>query len=136
MSFVAVLIAGVLSMVVGFVWYSPGVLGKPWMKLMGYTEASLKKKQAEMGKWYAVSFVLALLTAYILSHVMTFAENFYGYARLSTGITSAIWMWLGFVMPVQMTEVIFGGKSLKLLGINTGYQLVSLLVMGVVLGLW
>ena len=31
-----VLVAAVATMVVGFLWYSPALFAKPWMKLMGY----------------------------------------------------------------------------------------------------
>ncbi|OGH15909.1 MAG: hypothetical protein A3C30_03715 [Candidatus Levybacteria bacterium RIFCSPHIGHO2_02_FULL_40_18] len=66
---------------------------------------------------------------------MTLSQNFYGYAELQTGLTTAFGMWLGFVMPVQTTATIFGDKKWGLLGIDTGYQLVSLLVMAVVIAL-
>lgn len=134
-NYLSVLIAGVAAMAVGFLWYGPMVLGKPWMKLMGYTKESLEKEKKNMGKTYGISFVLTLVMAYVLTHVMTFSESYYGYAPVMTGLTSGFWMWLGFVMPVQATDVLFGGKKWKLFGINTGYQLVSLLVMGVVLGM-
>ncbi len=133
-NFLAVLLAAVASMALGFLWYSPTMFGKPWMKLMGLTNESLKKAQKEMGKLYGVSFVLALVTAYVLSHVMTLSGNFYNYTRVMTGLTTAFWMWLGFIMPVQLTDQIFGAKKWKLFGINTGYQLASLVVMAVVLG--
>ena len=134
-NFIAVIIAAILSMVLGFVWYGP-IFGKPWMKLKGYTAESMKKEQAEMGKWYFVSFVLAIVTAYVLSHVMSLSEAFYTYSSVMTGLTTAFWMWLGFVMPVQLTATIFSDKkNMKLFGIDTGYQLVSLLIMGVIIGL-
>lgn len=60
--------------------------------------------------------------------------NFYHYPAVQTGLTSAFWMWFGFVMPVQTTTPIFGDKKWQLLGIDTGYQLVSLLGMGLVIG--
>ena len=135
-NFLAVLIAAVAAMAVGFLWYSQALFGKPWMKLMGYTAESMKGAQKEMGKTYGISFVLALVTAYVLSHVMGLSMNFFHYTGVSTGLTSAFWMWLGFVMPVQLTEVLFGRKVLNLFAINTGYQLASLLVMGIVLGLF
>jgi hypothetical protein len=134
-NYVAVLLAAIVSMAVGFLWYSPVILGKPWMKEKGLSSESLKKAQKEMGKLYGLSFVVAIISAFVLSHVMTLAQNFYNYSALSTGITSAFWMWVGFIMPVQMTATIFGDKNWKLLGIDTGYQLVSILAMGVVLGL-
>ena len=135
-NYIAVLIAAVVSMALGFLWYSPMVLGKQWMRERGFTAEGMKKAQSEMGKWYALSFVITLITAYVLSHVMVLSQNFFGYPMLQTGLTTAFWMWLGFVMPVQLTGVIFSDRrNLTLFGIDTGYQLVSLLGMGVVIGL-
>jgi len=104
------------------------------MKLKGYTHESLKKAQKEMGKLYFLSFVVALITAYVLSHVMVLSKNFFAYTSIQTGLNTAFWMWLGFIMPVQLTDAIFGDKNWNLFGINTGYQLVSLLLMGLVIG--
>ncbi len=134
-NYLAIVISAVISMVVGFVWYSPMAFGKPWMKLMGLTPDGLKKAQKEMGKLYGVSFVLSLVTAYVLSHVMTLSESFFGYSQLSTGLTTAFWMWLGFMMPVQLTGEMFNSKKWKLFGLNTGYQLLSLVLMAVVLAM-
>lgn len=134
-NYLAVLSAAVVSMAIGFIYYSKAVLGGPWMKEKGLTEESLKEAQKEMSMLYTPSFVLALITAFVLTHVIAYSENFYGFWRLQTGLTSALWMWVGFIMPVQATEQIFGEKKWKLFAINTGYQLVSLLAMGVVLTL-
>ena len=132
-NYLAVVVAAVVSMALGFLWYSPVLFGKLWMKLSGFTAESLKKAQKEMGKLYAVSFVVSMVTAYVLSHVMALSENFYQYSKLSTGLTTAFWLWLGFMMPVQLMGEIFGEKKWKLFGINTGYQLVSLILMAIVL---
>jgi hypothetical protein len=133
-NYLAILIAAIASMVAGFIYYHPSVLGKPWMKAGGYTESSLKADQKKMGKYYGLSFILALMTAYVLSHVMAMSMSYFGYPALQTGLTSAFWMWLGFVMPVQATGEIFGKKNWTFFALNTGYQLVALLVMGIVLG--
>ena len=132
-NYFAVLVAAVVSIGIGFLWYAPAVLGKPWMKEKGYSSESLKKEQKEMGKFYAVSFGLAIIMAYALAHVMFLSQNFYDYPMLSTGVMSGFFMWFGFVMPVQLTNQIFGKKNWTLFGIDTWYQLVSLLVMGVVI---
>lgn len=132
-NYMGVLIASVVSMVLGFLWYSPMILGKPWMKAKGFSAEKLKKAQKEMGKLYALSFVVSLITAYVLYHVITLSANFFEYSPIQTGLTTAFWMWLGFVMPVQVTSTIFGDKNWKLFGIDTGYQLVALLGMGIVL---
>lgn len=133
-NYVAVLLASVAYMVVGFLWYSNLLFAKPWMKLMGYTKESMAKAQKESGPLYALTFVVSLITACMLSHVMSLSEHFYGYTPLMTGLTTAFFMWLGFVGPVQLSDKIFGNKKWELFAINTGYQLVGLLAMGVVLG--
>lgn len=132
-NFVAVILAAIVNMVLGFLWYSPMVLGKQWMSEKHLSAESLKKAQSEMGKLYGLSFVAAIITAYVLTHVMTLSENYFHYSMLSTGLNTAFWLWLGFVLPVQLTDSIFGDKNWKLLAINTGYQLVGLLLMAVVI---
>lgn len=134
-NYLAIIIAAITSMVVGFIYYSPFVVGKPWMKLMGYKEGDMKPKNDEMAKLYGTSFVLSLVTAFVLSHIIAMSEAYFNYSMVQTGLTSAFWVWLGFVMPVQMTDVLFSKKPIKLFAINTGYQLISVLVMGLVIGL-
>lgn len=134
-NFIAVLVAAAAFMALGFLWYHPVLFGKPWMRLTGRSAEAVKAEQKQMGKYYGLSFVLALVTAFVLSHVMTLAQSYFGYPRLETGCTSAFWMWLGFIMPVQASNTIFGDKKWALFGINTGYQLAGLILMGVVLGL-
>ena len=133
---VAVVLAGIASMVVGFLWYSPMLFGNMWMKMMGHTAKSMKKAQQEMGMMYALSFVASLVTAYVLFHVMVMSQAYFNYTPMMAGLMSAFWMWFGFIMPVQFTDVLFGGKRKKLFAINTGYQLVSMLAMGLVLGMF
>lgn len=102
---------------------------------MGIGKEDVKMKNEEMAKLYGTSFVLALVTAFVLSHVMAMSENYFHYPMLTTGLMTGFYMWLGFVMPVQATDVLFSKKPIKLFGINTIYQLLSLLVMGVVIAL-
>lgn len=134
-NYLAVFLASVVSMGLGFLWYSPVVLGKQWMKERGFTQESLKKAQSEMGKLYGISFLVSLVMAYVLGHVMGLSESFFGFGGVTTGLNTAFWMWFGFVMPVQVTATIFSDKkNWRLLGIDTGYQLVALLGMGIMLG--
>lgn len=133
-NYISILVAGIVSMVLGFLWYGPFVLGKVWMKEKGLTEEKLKKDQSQMGIYYGLSFLVSLVTAYVLFHIMTLSMAFFDYPKLQTGLTSAFWVWLGFMMPVQLTATIFGNKNWKLFGIDTGYQLVSILGMGFAIG--
>lgn len=134
-NYLALIAAVIVSMVIGFLYYMNPVIAKPWMKLMGYSKDDVRPSGSEMGKLYGTSAVLALVTSFVLYHVITMSIAYFNYSPVMTGITSAFWMWLGFMMPVQATDVLFGKKPFKLFAINTGYQLASLLGMGIVIGL-
>ena len=134
-NYLAVFLAAVATTLVGFFWYSKLLFGKQWSRLMGYTDETLKEAQKGLGALYGVSFLLSLLTSYLLAHVAALSDNFYPYGTLQTAITSAFFMWLGFVMPVQFTGEVFGTKKWMLFAINTGYQLVSLIAAGAIIGL-
>ncbi|MFZ2886426.1 MAG: DUF1761 domain-containing protein [Minisyncoccia bacterium] len=136
-NYLAVLVAAVANMVVGFAWYGP-LFGKTWSQLMGWGEMTPEKmaeKQKAARMSYAISFVGALIMAYVLSHVL-FLANAFAPSGFSAGITSGFWMWLGFIAPVTIGSVLWDGKPLKLWYINAGYYLIALLVMGAILGYW
>lgn len=132
----AILIAGAVNMVIGFLWYSPMLFGKSWIKLSKISMEDMKKGQREMQKLYGLSFLVSLLAAFVLLHFITYAGEYYNQFGISLGVTSAIWTWLGFIMPVQLTDWIFQKKPFKLFLINTGYQLAAVLGMGIVLSMW
>lgn len=136
LNFLSVLVAGLASMGLGFFWYSPMLLGNPWMKMMGYTKESMSEAQKKMGMMYVLSFAATLIMAWVLTYVIQYSQYATRMDWLYTGLSTGFWMWLGFVAPVQITDVIFGNKQWKLFAINTGYQLVSLLIMGAILGVW
>jgi hypothetical protein len=122
-------------MVVGFLWYSPLLFAKPWMREMGYDpndEAKTEEMKKSAGKAYGGSFVASLISAFTLALVLhgLRAEDWH------FGIMASFHIWLGFVATVQFTGALFMKQSMKLFGINTGYQLVCYLVMGTILTVW
>ena len=63
----AVLVAGIVPMIVGFLWYGQ-LFGKRWLELM---ESTAEEIQKNFNPWktHGASFVLALVTAYILAQL-------------------------------------------------------------------
>ena len=51
-------------------------------------------------------------------------------------LNSAIFTWLGFYVPGHLGATVWENKSWKLFAINTGYNLVSLLVVALILNYW
>jgi Protein of unknown function (DUF1761) len=131
----AVLASAVATMVIGFVWYSPVMFAKPWMKLMGIDpndKAKLAELQKGAGAMYTLSMVASILSAAVLAKLL-------GIATINSplyGLKLGFAVWLGFVTTVQMTGALFTKQPAKLYAINTGYQLACYLAMGAILGAW
>jgi hypothetical protein len=135
-NYLAVLVAAIISMVLGFLWYGP-IFGKKWIALMNFTPASMEAAKAKgMAKSYALMVLGSLLMAYILSHNLVFGSSYLGTEGVVAGLNVGFWNWLGFVVPVTMGSVLWEGKSWKLWWLNVGYYLVSMLLMGIILAVW
>ena len=131
----AVLVAGVSTMIVGFLWYSPMLFAKPWTVLMGYDpndKAKMDEMRKSAGKSYAISFIASLVAALVLGKIIDVTSVQSPLYGMKIGFA----VWLGFVTTVQLTAKLFGNQPTKLYLINTGYQLVCYLVMGVILAVW
>jgi hypothetical protein len=135
LNWLAILVAAISTMVVGFLWYSPLLFAKAWMREMGYDpndKARMEEMKKSAGLAYGGSFVASLLSAFTLALILH-AIRIEG---LHTGLMLGFHVWLGFVATVQFTGALFAKQSMRLLAINIGYQLVCYLVMGAILTVW
>ncbi len=65
MNFIAILVAALIPMIMGFVWYHPKVFGTAWMRLAGMTEE--KTKQGNMAVKFGLSFLFSLMISFVLN---------------------------------------------------------------------
>ena len=134
-NFLAVLVAAIASMVLGFLWYSPMLFARHWMRLMGIDpddKAKLAEMQKGAGKVYGMAFVASVVSAIVLAKIIAITTVI----TILYGMKVGFAMWLGFVATVQLTGALFGKQPTKLFLINTGYQLVCYLAMGAILARW
>lgn len=126
----AVLVSGVASMGIGFVWYSKAVFGNQWIKLTGMSGEKMDNSQ--IMKVYGIMFLTSLIMAYILAMFIHYA----GAYSLVNGAKTGLWAWIGFVVPATLANQLFSKKPLELYCIEVGHHLVNLLVIGAILGSW
>lgn len=131
MNFLAVGLATILTFGLGALWYSPLLFAKPWMAGHGYTEADIEEMQAGMGPTYAISFVCWLVMATVLALI---APHFGDGIATTFGV--GLLLWLGFSATVGLTNNRFSNAPLGVWLIDAGYQVASIGIMAVVLGLW
>jgi len=116
-----ILIAAILNQVIGFFWYSKWAFGPKWMKLEG-----IKEDKKGMGSKIGVSFINSLVIAFFLAFFVARLEI----GMIFDGLLFGFFVWLGFVATTQFSSVIWSKKPLQSFLIDTGYRLVSLMIMG------
>lgn len=126
----AVLMAALVSLVIGFAWYSQKVFGHIWMKEMHFHQVGKEQRRTEL--IVGTALVMQIIMAFVLAHFVTYMEA----SKASEGAETAFWMWLGFALPVLAGKVLWERKSIKLLLIDAAYWWVSFTVAGVILSVW
>ena len=122
--YIAVLAAAAAGFATGAVWYT--VLGKAWLAALGKTREELGSSPAPFVVAIVADIVMAWMLAGILGHL--------GEATIRSGVISAFFLWLGFVITTMAVNHAFGGARRMLTLIDGGHWLAVLLVMGLVLG--
>ena len=124
---IAVLVATVARMVVGFIWYMPQLFGNPMMALSGMTQEEMQKSmRPSMVVWLIASFVIAFVLAMLVGLMPP--------KGIVNGMISGVVASVGFVVTTSAAEYAMFGKPLKLYLISAGYNFVSFVVMGAILG--
>src|SRR6516165_7222576 len=132
-NYVAVLVSGIAIFILGGLWYSPLLFAKKWMALMGITEENIKAaSNKSMPLMYLTVFICGLVTAWVLAMVLNHFENL----TVLKGAMIAGLCWLGFPGTTSFGTALFSLKPKELWLINSGYNLVSFVIAGVIESVW
>ena len=126
LNWLGIALAALSAFMLGFLWYSV-LFSKRWMKENGFTEESLK--DANMLKIFGLSFVLMLFAAFNLAMFIGKEQG------AIFGTMAGFLAGIGWVFTFMGVSYLFERKSLALFLINAGYSVVSLTIMGLVIGL-
>jgi len=137
-NWLAVLVAGISSFVVGGIWYSPGLFGKAWMKDNNLTEDDVKK--GNKGKIFGWTFIFSLVMA---ANLGMFLADPPATCPAGCGIKTDIGWGAtgGFLAGIWTFSAIaihslFEQKPGRLILINGFYSVVALTLMGAIIGVW
>ena len=128
-NYLAVLAAAVSSFVLGGLWYSPLLFGKPWMRANNFTDADLQAfSKARMFGW---SFVFSLVMALNLAMFLAGPNTNAAWGMTAGGLTGFGWiaMAIGIIGVVE-------NRSWAYIVINGAYMTVALTLMGLIIGAW
>ena len=128
-NWLAVLCASVLKFVIGGVWYAPPVFGPRWGAIVGVSPEAFKARMIQ-------AMVADLVSSFVLAWVLANVLKFTGAVGWIPGARVAFFLWLGFVATTLISTTMYEGRPIALFGINAGYWLVSMLIMGGLIGAW
>ncbi len=124
----AVLLATLLSIIIGTLWYSQAMFGETWRQLMRDAVEDERSPLPSYG-WMAVG---AFMAAMVLAVVMQATRM----TSLFGGIITAVLIVAGFMAPGLGSEYLFTRRPSELYFLNLWRHCVTFLVMGVILGVW
>ena len=127
-NWLAIVTAALSTFFIGGIWYSPVLFGKAWMKENGFTEESMKN--SNMIKIFGTAFILGLIASINLAMFLGPDTD------IQMGAFYGFLAGFGWVATFVGTHYLFERKSMRLFLINAGYSVVSLTVMGVIIGAW
>ncbi|MBM3572746.1 MAG: DUF1761 domain-containing protein [Alphaproteobacteria bacterium] len=104
------------------------------MAAHGYTDEKMAamKQGNPPARAMIVTFFAQLIMAYLLAVLLAWT----GMAGWTRGAALGILVWIGFAGAVALIANMFSDKPISVSVIESGYQLVCLLVMGTILGAW
>lgn len=156
-NFTAILLAALIPLITGFIWYHPNLFGKVWMKEASLTEEQMKKFNMPLvfGLTFILSFFIAFAMQFITIHqfgvlglmggditlakpsftefMKDYGSNFRSFGH---GALHSFMIVLLFVFPIIAINGMFERKSWKYIFINTGYWLITLFLMGGIVCGW
>lgn len=121
----AVLVAGIVHMVIGLIWFMPKFFGNTWVELTG-------KEMKPASQWIAAGLIGHQVMSFVLTMIVTLANV----TDAVGGIIVGVLLCAGFVIPLEIGELIWEKIPFKLFMIRVGNQLVGLSVASIILAVW
>jgi hypothetical protein len=150
-NFIALLLASLSTLVVGFIWYHPNVFGTIWMKESGMTED--KMKGSNMILIFAMSILYAFLISFVLQMLVIHQFGAMGmiggdpskalpsYSAFMTdygtsfrtfkhGALHGFMTGLFLALPIIGVGALYERRSFKYVLIAGGYWVITCMIMG------
>ncbi|SHM44547.1 DUF1761 domain-containing protein [Flavobacterium chilense] len=147
------LVAAIVTLIVGFVWYHPKVFGTIWMKENNFTQEELRK--GNMLKIFGFTYLFAVMIAMTLASLTIHQSGALGmvggpllvesakpsfhafmadygtaYRTFKHGALHGFMSGLFFAFPVIGINGLFERKSWKYIFVHAGFWMLTLALMG------
>lgn len=135
-----VLVIALIVFAFNWFWYSPALFGKIWMKeVLGVTEppkTMSKAQKAQMMRGVGFGLILQVISVYVMAHMLFIngVDDSPGMSKVA--IQTALWIWVGFMLPLNSYAYLWEGRRLRVSLITMGASLGSVLISALLLTAW
>src|SRR5580658_2112384 len=130
-NYLAILVAAIACFLFEAGWYSYFI--QLWLDGIGRTREWL---MSPAGNNPALQYGTALVSAAVMATAISCVTQLTGAQTAVRGIKVGVLLWFGFVLTTWSTEYVFEVRPLSLLGINGGFWLFGMALMGAIVGAW
>ena len=159
MNLFAIFGSALVTLLTGFIWYHPKVFGTVWMREAGLTEQDMQK--GSMAKVFIITYLVSLMMTFVVMALcihQTGAFGMIGGDPHAAGIKPSFAAFMAdygtafrtfkhgalhgtvagvfLIFPIMAINGMFERKSWKYIFINSGYWILTLMLMGGILCQW
>ena len=143
-NFIALLIAAAIPLIMGFIYYHPGLMGNTWMKANGFTKEGMLPPKPLL---YLLAFVCSFLLSVFLWAWVTGAggievtqvtdpKDGHSFVTFQHGVAHGIIFSVFVLFPIFTTMKIFEARKWSWAFVNIGYWAITIILMSGILSAW
>lgn len=128
-----ILTASVAAFGIGALWYSPILFGKEWMSLMKISDSDVAKaKASSMWLLYGIHIIFTIVSFAVLGFLVVASGSRSG----GDGAFIGFLVWLGAMLPIGVSQLLWEKRPFKLVAINMVNLLIAYMIGGAIVGAW
>jgi len=131
-NYVAVLVAAIAVFVLGWLWYSPLLFYKPWMRARGMDPAAAMAGAKMPGGKLVGELLRCIVLAYVIAHFVALL----GISSWMGAVHFGFLLWIGFPVILLIGSMLWENTPPKVAAIHAGDWLVKMLVIPIIVSVW
>jgi hypothetical protein len=122
------------NFILGWLWYSPLLFMKPWMKALG-KDPNKRQMSAKDKERMPMLFAGAIISSLALSFALQVLVHSVGASDFGQGAVLGLLLWMGFALTTSL-GTLWEGRSGIVIQVNSGNSLVAYVLFAGILAAW
>lgn len=126
----AIIVAWLITVVIGSYWYSPAGFGKLWAKLSGVHHMKIPEGEATR------AIVSVAISAVVQVFVLALVLHSLNITTVGDGLVAGLVLWLGLTAATTVGNTLYQRLSWKFWWLNSAYFLIVMSINSVLFAVW